>query len=91
MVFINFASQARFECLILHYIVLSSIYKYWNVIFKNQSKMAARNDQENVQNFDVHIFLQIFYKHMFYHVRKPHDRYHLIQRQPLSENHMISA
>ena len=71
MVFINFASQARFECLILHYIVLSSVYKCWNVIFKNQSKMAARNDQENVQNFDVHIFLQIFYKHMFYHVRKP--------------------
>ena len=27
MVFLNFASQARFECLILHFIVRSSIYK----------------------------------------------------------------
>ena len=51
MVFLNFASQARFACLILHFIVCSSIYKCWNVIFKTQSKMAARNDQENVQNF----------------------------------------
>ena len=34
MVFLNFASQARFECVILHFIVRSSIYKCWNVIFK---------------------------------------------------------
>ena len=27
MVFLNFASQARFECLILHFIVRSIIYK----------------------------------------------------------------
>ena len=45
MVFLNFASQARFECLILHFIVGSSIYKCWHVIFKTQSKMAATNDQ----------------------------------------------
>ena len=51
MVFFNFASQARFECLILHFIIRSSIYKCWNVIFKTQYKMAAKNDQENVQNF----------------------------------------
>ena len=51
MFFLNFASQARFECLILHFIVRSSIYKCWNVIFKTQSKMAARNDKKNVQNF----------------------------------------
>ena len=51
MIFLNFASQARFECLILHIIVRSSIYKCWDVIFKTQSKIAARNDQENVQNF----------------------------------------
>ena len=51
MVFLNFASQARFECLILHFIARSSFYKCWDVIFKTQSKMAARNDQENVQNF----------------------------------------
>ena len=55
MVFLNFASQARFVCLILYFIVRSSIYKCWNMIFRTQSKMAARNDQENVQ-----IFLQIF-------------------------------
>ena len=48
MVFLNLASQARFECLILHFIARSSIYKCWDVIFKTQSKMAARNDQENV-------------------------------------------
>ena len=58
MVFLNFASQARFECLILHLIARSSVYKCWNVIFKTQSKMAARNDQENIQKF--HIFLQRF-------------------------------
>ena len=51
MVFLNFVTLARFECLILHFIVCSSIYKCWNVIFKTQSRMAARNDQENVQNF----------------------------------------
>ena len=50
MVFFNLASQARFECLILHFIVRLSIYKCWNVIFKTQSKMTARNDQENGQN-----------------------------------------
>ena len=44
MVFLIFASQARFECLILHFIARSSIYKCWDVIFKTQSKMAARND-----------------------------------------------
>ena len=48
MFFLNIASQARFECLILHFGVRSSIFKCWNVIFKTQSKMAARNDQENV-------------------------------------------
>ena len=53
MVFLNFASPARFECLILHFIVRSSTYKCWNVIFKTQSKMAARNDQEKVQNFTI--------------------------------------
>ena len=53
MVFLNYASQAQLECLILHFIVRSSIYKCWNVIFKTQSKMAARNDQENVQNFTL--------------------------------------
>ena len=42
MVFLNFASQARFECLILHFIVRSSIYKCWNVIFKTQSKISER-------------------------------------------------
>ena len=51
MVFLNFASQARFEYLISHFIVPSSVYICWNMIFKTQSKMAARNDQENVQNF----------------------------------------
>ena len=51
MVFLNFASQGRLEWIILHFIVLSNIYKCWNVIFKTQSEMAARNDQENVQNF----------------------------------------
>ena len=55
VVFLNFTSQAqaRFECLILHFIVRSSIYKCWNVIFKTQSKMATRNDQEKVQNFTI--------------------------------------
>ena len=47
MVLLNFASQARFECLILHFVVSSSIYKCWNVISRTQYKMAARNDQEN--------------------------------------------
>ena len=51
MVFSNFVSQARFECLILHFIVRSSIYKCWDVIFKTQSKMAAGDDQENFQKF----------------------------------------
>ena len=69
MVLLNFASQARFECLILHFIVRSSIYKCWNVIFETQSKMVARNNQENARKF--HIFLQISYKYMFYNVRKP--------------------
>ena len=88
MVFLNFASQARFECLILHFIVCSSIYKSWNVIFKTQSKMAARNDQENVQNFT---FSSKYFSTCFIMQENPHDRCHLVQRQPLSENHMISA
>ena len=68
MVFLNFASQVRFECLILHFIVRSSVYKCSNVIFKTQSKMAARNDQENVQNFT---FSCKDVKNTFsYHVRK---------------------
>ena len=50
MVFLNFESHARFECLILHVIFRLSLYKCWNVIIKTQSKMAARNDQENVKN-----------------------------------------
>ena len=78
MVFLNFASQAR-----------SSIYKYWNVIFKTQSKMAARNDQENVQNFTFSC--KYFRSTCFIMYENPHDRCHLVQRQPLSENHMISA
>ena len=49
--FLNFASQARFECLILHFIARLSMYKCWDVIFRTQSKMAARNDQKNVQKF----------------------------------------
>ena len=48
MVFLNFASQARFMCQILYFIVRSSIYKCWNMIFKTQSKMATRNDQANI-------------------------------------------
>ena len=38
MVFLNFASQARFECLILHFIVDSSIYKCWNGYLRLKSR-----------------------------------------------------
>ena len=47
MVFLNFASRARFKWLILHFIARLSIHKCWNVIFETQSKMPARNDEEN--------------------------------------------
>ena len=89
MVFLNFASQARFESLILHFIVRSSIYKCRNVIFRTQSKMAARNDQENVQNFTFSC--KYFRSTCFLMQENPHDRCHLVQRQPLSENNMIST
>ena len=64
MVFLNFASQARFECLILHFIVRSSVYKCWNVIFKTQSKMDILdivNMSQNaiLQNFQFFSFLCI--------------------------------
>ena len=87
MVFLNFASQARFACLILHFIVRSSIYKCWNVIFKTQTKMAARN--ENVQNFTFSC--KYFRNTRSITQEKTHDRCHLVQRQLLSENHMIST
>ena len=90
MGFLNFTSQARFGCLILHFIVRSSIYKCWNVIFRTQSKMAARNDQENVQNF-TNCSCKYFRSTCFIMYENPNDRCHLVQRQPLSENHMISA
>ena len=85
MVFLNFASQARFECVVLHFIVRSSIYKCWNVIYLIQDGC-----QKGWRKFlKFHIFLQISQKHMFHHVRNPHDRCNLLQKQPLSENHMI--
>ena len=83
------ASLARFECLILHFIARSSIYKCWNVIFNTQSRMAARNDQENVQNFSFSC--KYFRSICFIMKENPYDRCHLVQRQPLSENHMISV
>ena len=72
MVFLNFASQARFECLILHFIVRSSIYKCWNVLFKTRSKMDARNNQENVQNFTFSC--KYFRSTCFIMKVNPHDR-----------------
>ena len=89
MIFLNFASQARFECLSLQFIVRSSIYKCWNVIFRTQSKVAARNDQENVQNFTFSC--KYFRSTCFIMSENTHDRCHLVPRQPFNENHMISA
>ena len=42
MIFLNFACQTRFWCLIGHSNGRSSIYKCWNAIFMTESKMAAR-------------------------------------------------
>ena len=89
MVFRNFASQARFECLILHFIARLSIYKCWNVIFKTQSKIVARNDKKNVQNFTFSC--KYFRSTCFMMWENPHDRCHLAQRQSLRENQITSA
>ena len=78
IVFLNFACQTRFECLILHFNARSSFYKCWNVIFTTQSNMAARKCSK------FHIFCKYMPEHMFFSVRKP-------PRSPLSQNHMISA
>ena len=56
MVFLNFASQARFECLIFYRSL--KYLQMMDVIFKTQSKMAARNDQEmfKISHFLANIF-----------------------------------
>ena len=85
MVFLNFASEAWFECLFLYFIVRLSIYKCWNVIYKTQFKMAASKDKENVQNFTFSC--KYFKSTCFIMYENHHDRCYLVQRQPLIENH----
>ena len=60
MVFLNFTSQSQFWYIILHFNDRLSIYKCCNVMFISESKMAAKNGEENAQNFT---FLQIVYEH----------------------------
>ena len=81
MVFLNFESQARFECVILNFIVRSSIYKCWNVIFKTPRWLP-----EMIEKI---VKISHFLANMFYHIRNPHDPCNLVQKQPLSEYHLI--
>ena len=75
MVFLNVVSQARFECLILHFIVRSSIYKCWNVIFRTQSNMA---DGIIKKMYKISHFLANILDAHVLSCKKPHDRYHLV-------------
>ena len=58
MFFLNFKSQSQFWYLILHFNARLSIYKCCNVIFNTDFNMAARNGEENAQNFANSLWAQ---------------------------------